>query len=184
MPMYKSAAVVPKLLKAIRSMDLAAQQSAQEIGYRAHLRLAITLSSRDTANPVDTDGNPRLNLSHLTNFKVWRIPDFSGYSAIVGVKKPGNHINMLNSGTKYREREARTFFRSGIYAGMGTRAGGKGGIAGKYVWVELRIRAGKAPEWKRRTGEQEATLVLQKVSDASQGDFQKIVNDAFARNMS
>ncbi len=180
-------ALIDKVQKAARSIDARGREAAAKSGEVVRRRLEGKLRSRKNAkNPdvTDTAGNPRQHLYAMTNVKMWNPPTPGRYVSLVGAKRyplGGNHLHLLESGTVERKRKRREFVRmvpltpAGLHF-LGSRAGGTGGIAGKYVAVELQIQRGSKPASKRKTGEGPDLHLLREAMEESVGDINNIIS--------
>jgi hypothetical protein len=165
----KATVAVGALLKADLTVRLQALKHAQSVGAVFNLQ-----------------GEPRPHLWQTTNAKTIIRSDGKGYVALVGCRKTGAHISIINSGTAPRTREAREFFvpLTSSLSLLGSRAGGTKGIAGRYVLVELRIRNGTASADKRTTGTGPELAVLAATYSANTSQIRQTILDTFNRELS
>lgn len=142
--------------------------------------------AKNVASVYNLEGEPRPHLWETANAKVIRSKFDNGYLAIVGCRKVGAHISIIDSGTTHRERKARKFVVdpfSGNYSMsfLGSREAGRGGIAGSFVWVELEIMRGLRPSSRRTTGVGPVRPVRQQTMDQCKSQCMSIAQSHFQR---
>ena len=148
-------------------------------------RLRNLKHARDVGAVFNLQGEPRPHLWQTTTSKVVQRDDGQGYISVVGCQRVGAHISIINSGTDPRERKERKFFvpLTSSLRLLGSRSGGTQGIAGHFVFVELRIQRGELPSSKRTTGTGPELAVINETYAANSSAVSQLIADIFSAEM-
>lgn len=176
--------VVAALMKKKEEIENGSKEAAMAGGKIIADQYKIALRKHTKGAAFDTKGNPRPHLIDTVAIKPYLWPNGNGFSAYVGTSgDKKQHTHLLELGTKYRERKVRIWFGS---SRLGNRASGIGGIAGRYVWVEILLQEGKISESnaggkRRRTDEAPAMLPMAKTIALTKSAVENKVNEVLAK---
>lgn len=186
-------AIIQRVDRMKEQVPVLAKNAVNRVGRhleaRLKTRLAALRHAQEVAAVFNLKGEPRPHLWETTTHTVRKRSSGVGYYTVVGVTKRGNHINFLNPGTVARTRKmtGRKWFvpddeiHLGNLRKLGSRLGGAGGIAGRYVWVEIMIQHGLRDPAKRRTGTGPKLDLINTLMRTEQGRCQEIVNEVFRK---